>query len=447
MRFHPEYTWLESYLDNDAFWLEDVLNWDDTFELLLADYNIYHFVTSAFFVNAHFFLDSITKVSFLDTLFSVESNSATSSRELFDLLMWDHLSAISTNFFFSQFLFYTDYQDFFVVVLHHSPELMMAVEDFLNSYWLNAAMDCLPSAVFDVYSDSLNSNLFEFLDYGMLLAVCSGLFPLFLEVLRVTRWDNVLDSYVNLLSAEAYNWSRETRTHLEVAFQALFFIAGYWTMMIMTFDDDQEEQLEFFNGMWFNFYLFLLVYLMIKMTVHYLSYLEAAVSEGRTLLYITAQFRRDVISHGALVIRTMSLLIRLNIYDYNDDTTDSYYIYIGDFDEDEYFSELTFSVFTTMFFDTDNHDDRSFFLEDEADFSFDLFVLYFYAWGKFTSFFFLGIDEAARVSVGFGVLYTVLYEIHAVNKTYVEDTYLFRKRWNQHSNEKTALAYPWRNMF
>jgi hypothetical protein len=51
------------------------------------------------------------------------------------------------------------------------------------------------------------------------------------------------------------------------------------------------------------------------------------------------------------------------------------------------------------------------------------------------------------VSVGFGVLYTVLYEIHAVNKTYVEDTYLFRKRWNQHSNEKTALAYPWRNMF
>jgi hypothetical protein len=118
---------------------------------------------------------------------------------------------------------------------------------------------------------------------------------------------------------------------------------------------------------------------MIKMTVHYLSYLEAAVSEGRTLLYITAQFRRDVISHGALVIRTMSLLIRLNIYDYNDDTTDSYYIYIGDFDEDEYFSELTFSVFTTMFFDTDNHDDRSFFLEDEADFSFDLFVLYFYA--------------------------------------------------------------------
>jgi len=96
--------------------------------------NVYQFLTSAFFVNVHFFVDSITKVSFLDTLFSVESNTATASRELFDLIMWDHLSAISTNFFFAQFLFYTDYQDFFVVVLHHSPELMMAVEDFLNSY-------------------------------------------------------------------------------------------------------------------------------------------------------------------------------------------------------------------------------------------------------------------------------------------------------------------------
>ena len=264
----------------------------------------------------------------------------------------------------------------------------------------------------------------------MLFLFCAWLLPLVLEVLRINRWDNVLDSYVNLISVEAYTVSREARIHLEVVLQAIFFIAGYWTMMIMTFDDDQEEQLEFFNGMWFNFYLFLIMYLVIKMSVHYLSYLEASVSEGRTLLYVTAQFRRDVISHGALVIRTMSLLIRLNIYDYNDDSTDSYYIYIGDFDDDEYFTELTFSAFSTLFFDTDNHDDRSFFLEDEVDFSADLFVLYFYAWGKFTSFFFLGMDEASRVAVGFGVLYTVLYEIHAVNMTYVEDTYLTRKKFH-----------------
>jgi hypothetical protein len=55
--------------------------------------------------------------------------------------------------------------------------------------------------------------------------------------------------------------------------------------------------------------------------------------------------------------------------------------------------------------------------------------LYFYAWGKFTSFFFFGLDEATRIAVGFGVLYTVLYEIHVVNKSYVEDTYFSRKRF------------------
>jgi hypothetical protein len=34
-------------------------------------------------------------------------------------------------------------------------------------------------------------------------------------------------------------------------------------------------------------------------------------------------------------------------------------------------------MFTVMFFDTDNNDDRSFFLEDEMDLANDLFAIYF----------------------------------------------------------------------
>jgi len=55
MKFNAEFNWLESYLDNDSLWLEDVLNWDETFDLILSDYNIFSFLTSAFFVNSHFF--------------------------------------------------------------------------------------------------------------------------------------------------------------------------------------------------------------------------------------------------------------------------------------------------------------------------------------------------------------------------------------------------------
>jgi hypothetical protein len=70
-------------------------------------------------------------------------------------------------------------------------------------------------------------------------------------------------------------------------------------------------------------------------------------------------------------------MVRLNIYDANDDILDSYYIFLGDFDDDEYFIDLFFSMFSVLFFDTDNNDDRSFFFEDEADFSVDFFSLYF----------------------------------------------------------------------
>jgi hypothetical protein len=76
-------------------------------------------------------------------------------------------------------------------------------------------------------------------------------------------------------------------------------------------------------------------------------------------------------------MRFLVLMIRLNIYDGVDDILDSYYIFVADFEEDDYFIDLFFSVFTTMFFDLDNNDDRSFLLEDEVDFVGDLFTVYF----------------------------------------------------------------------
>jgi hypothetical protein len=76
-------------------------------------------------------------------------------------------------------------------------------------------------------------------------------------------------------------------------------------------------------------------------------------------------------------MRFFVLMIRLNIYDGVDDILDSYYIFVADFEEDEYFIDLFFSTFTTMFFDYDTSDDRSFFLEDEVDFTGDLFTIYF----------------------------------------------------------------------
>src|ERR1700709_379774 len=139
-------------------------------------------------------------------------------------------------------------------------------------------------------------------------------------------------------------------------------------MMIATFDDDQEELIELFDTGFFYFFCFLIVFLLYKYSIHYFSFLEASVSEGRSATFITKQFFRDFINTFALFLRFFILLFRLNVYDTLDDFYDSYYIFVGDFDDDEYFNELFFSYYSLGFFDNDVKDDRAFSLEDENEF-------------------------------------------------------------------------------
>jgi len=193
--------------------------------------------------------------------------------------------------------------------------------------------------------------------------------------------------------------------------------------MITTFDDDQEELLEFLNGMCFNVLLLFFFYLIYKYSIHFFAFLEASVSEGRSISFVAKQCTRDLINGGALLLRVLVLVIRLNIYDAVDDFLDSYYIFMGDFDDDEYFSELFFSMFTNMFFDTDVNDDRSFFLEDEMDLTGDLFSLYFIVWGKFSLFTFFIVEEVLRVLLALYITYLIMFEVQAVNRSYSEDTY------------------------
>jgi len=428
MKFTAEYSWLESYLDNDSLWLEDVLNWDETFDLVLSDYNIFSFIINPFFVNSHLFLDHIVKMSFLDIIFFNETDTLNSPKELYEILMWDNLSFIHNTFLSLQMFFYTDYQDFLVLVLHHSPELSLALLDYVNYYWLNSTINSTPYAVFDIFSDSLTLAVSEFLEYFVAFFSFMWGVIFFINVFRITKWNNPLEVYFVRLNYYFFCMSRDVRMQFEAVLKIVFFIFFYFSMMIATFDDDQEEIIEFFNGMCFNVFIFFLVYLVFKYSIHFFSFLEASIAEGRTLNFVTKQCLRDIINSGALVLRTLTLMARLNIYDTVDDFLDSYYIFLGDFDDDEYFTDLFFSVFSVMFFDTDVNDDRSFFLEDEMDLSGDLFALYFIVWGKFSLFLFFIIDEVLRVSLALYITYLIVFEVHSVNRSYVEDTYFATKK-------------------
>lgn len=147
--------------------------------------------------------------------------------------------------------------------------------------------------------------------------------------------------------------------------------------MIVTFDDDQEESLELFNNLCFYFFLFTFLFYFFKYSIHFFSFLEPSKVGGRSVVWVAGQFYTDLFNTVSLTMRFLVLMIRLNIYDGVDDILDSYYIFVADFEEDDYFIDLFFSAFTTMFFDLDNNDDRSFLLEDEVDFVGDLFTVYF----------------------------------------------------------------------
>ena len=109
---------------------------------------------------------------------------------------------------------------------------------------------------------------------------------------------------------------------------------------------------------------------------------------------------------------------------------------MADFEEEEYFSDSFFSLFSTMSFDTDVNDDRSFLFEDEMDFTTDLFTVYFIVWGKFAYFWLFILEEIARVALALYVTYLLVFEINAINRSYSEDFYLAAKRSTFNPNPK-----------
>jgi hypothetical protein len=195
-------------------------------------------------------------------------------------------------------------------------------------------------------------------------------------VVRLVSLVKSNDAYLSRAYFYLYSIAMAVRFQFEAAVHTFFCVFLYTSMMIATFDDDQEELLEFFNSMCYFFFLASLVYYFYKYSVHYFSYLEASKQDTKSVSPFS-QFLFDALNLIAFVLRFLVLMIRLNIYDGVDDVLDSYYIFMADFEEEEYFSDMFFSLFSVMSFDTDLNDDRSFLFEDEMDFSADLFTLYF----------------------------------------------------------------------
>jgi hypothetical protein len=175
-----------------------------------------------------------------------------------------------------------------------------------------------------------------------------------------------LEAYLVRLASYLFSLSRDLRLQAEAVILTTFLFALYFSLMVATFDDDHEEAIEVVMSVSFYLFLGMFAHLLYRYALHYFAFLQASETKGKYLRLLT-QVSQDIVNTFALFLRFIVLLVRLNMYDFLDDVLDSYYIFVCDFDDDEYYAETNLALSTLLFFDTDNLDDRTAFLEDELD--------------------------------------------------------------------------------
>lgn len=423
--------WLNNYSANYNFYLSDSISQENADKLFMSSQNILSFSFNSSFVNQHYLYDYITKLSYMDTiLINNNLGSYTNYQNLYMSHNQDIILNNNINFLSFYNLIESDYQDLNSVVLMYSPELSNVFSEFTYYYILPTFFNFKPSVVFDSYSD----NFFLQNSYSTYSFIFFCLYCWFIILTIYSnsplKWSNPLNFQFIRFYYYVYSMSKDIRIQLEVVLQTIVFFFIYWVVVLMTFDDNQEEIIEFVDTSFFYFFVIITLYICYKHSIHYFSFLEASVAEGRSVSFITKQVFKDFLNTLSLFLRFYILLLRVNVYDTLDDFLDSYYIFVGDFDEDEYINEVFISMYGSLLFLSENDYDTSFLMEDEHDFFGDIFYIYFITWGKLFYFMFFMLEEAARLSLAFYVCYLIIFEVHSVNCSYKEDNYFFIKRKN-----------------
>ena len=160
--------------------------------------------------------------------------------------MRDYSSLFSVIFIALPFLFYSDFQDYISTVSYYNPELILGIRDFIALYWFSLTVSTNPASSFDVYQDVLVSVQSDFTEY------LSAFLPFIVSVTsvvpvtRLTTIGSPSDAYLTRVYFYLYSITTELRLQFEASVQVFFFSFIYVSMMTATFDDDQEELLEFF---------------------------------------------------------------------------------------------------------------------------------------------------------------------------------------------------------
>jgi hypothetical protein len=425
MQLTKEYSWLNSYITSPQFWVEDVLNWDESINLTITDYNLFSLLTSPFMLKTYIYLESFVKLSFLDIMIMSESSEMYELQEFYNAVMWDLYETVQVLFYSFQFIYYTNYQDFFLILLHHSPELTIPLIEFVTTYWDNGVFKFVTAAGSMFFNDAILSNVYKLNNHAALVCISVWFIFIFFYAARLTKWDHAVESYLTRLLTYFNSMSKETRIELEAVLTMFLLFLILLVTNIASFRDWFEEMTEDSTLVLVYIFYAMYIFFIAKVSIHKLAFLEASESKRRTAgLFV--QFGKDVTNGVILLLRFLTLLVRLNLYDTVDDVLDSYYIFLCDFQDEMYVTDS--SLFCNLCFASFMNDSmslsRTLLTLYHSNYYLDLWRAYIMICWNFLSFIYFALELIGRVLLAFFILYLVIFEMQSVNRSHVEDEYI-----------------------
>jgi hypothetical protein len=411
------YNWTSiEVFDDSSFFLINILNFDKIDSLFGPDNLFFFYFISNFFYSIFFSTSLVSWISVLDLIIVSDS-----------LLNWFYLDfwVLSTSlFYYLNFLFSSDQGNLIFFFLTLSPEYSFLMHDYFQSF---AVYSSSLSNYYSTFNWTPRTDSIDFLTYLFNTLIIVIFLLLFFLTVRNSTLPTPFSFFLFRFGYFSNNFAFENRMQLDWVLTFLIFVLLLWVPLLMTYDDINVEGVELMHTFICLFFVFIIFFLFYKYSIHYFSFLENSVTEGYSSSFIAKQFVRDFSNTFALFLRFFLLFFRLNIYDGLDDFLDSYYIFFIDFDEDSYSDELFFFQ-DFFFFFSDNREDVIFYQNMEFEWWGDLYSKYFILFGKFFFFWLFILEEIFRVSLALYISYLIIFEVHAVNVSFNESSFVAIKK-------------------
>ena len=120
--------------------------------MFINNQSLISFIVNSSFLNQHFTLDHITKLSYLDTmLVNTNTKYFNKTQSLYIAFNEDIITQTTTFFLPFSSILQSEYQENFSTMLIVAPELSLLLNEYIYSYISPNHFSELPSAVFDSY--------------------------------------------------------------------------------------------------------------------------------------------------------------------------------------------------------------------------------------------------------------------------------------------------------